>query len=165
MTPSPPSRIYLLRHARSAWAQAGERDFERPLDGEGFAEAEIIAEKAADHGYRPDRVISSTAVRCRQTAEAVRRAMDEELELVFVDELYNAPVDTYLELLRANTAISSLMIVGHNPTIEEVLERLIGTDESAGVIPIGYPTAGLAVLDQPSVSDAQFWRLTDFLTV
>lgn len=163
MNPTAPYRIYLLRHARSAWAQPGERDFDRPLDGEGYAEAEIVAEKAADRGYRPDRLISSTAVRCRQTADAIRRAIDEDLEFLFVDELYNAPIDTYFELLDTNTDIGSLMIVGHNPTIEEVLDRLVGAEESAGAIPMGYPTAGLAVLERPDIIH-QPWRLVDFLT-
>jgi len=164
MNPTVPFRLYLLRHARSAWAQPGERDFDRPLDGEGYAEAEIVAEKAAENDYRPDRLISSTAVRCRQTAEAIRRAIDEELEFVFIDELYNAPIDTYLELLDANADVRSLMIVGHNPTIEEVLDRLIGADHSASVIPIGYPTAGLAILERSSDAQEQNWRLVDFLT-
>lgn len=158
------SRIFLLRHAKSVWAQPGERDFDRPLDGEGFAEAELVAEKAADRGYRPGRVISSTAVRCRQTAEAVRRAIDEDLDLVYVDDLYNAPVDTYLELLSSNSDIESLMIIGHNPTIEETMERLIGADQAAGAIPLGYPTAGLAVLDQPHTAEGRHWRLVEFLT-
>jgi phosphohistidine phosphatase len=164
MTSSFPSRIYLLRHAKSGWAQPGERDFDRPLDGEGFAEAELVAEKAADRGYRPERVISSTAVRCRQTAEAVRRAIDEDLELAFVDDLYNAPVDVYLELLSSNGSAGSLMLIGHNPTIEEAMERLIGADEAAGAIPMGYPTAGLAVLDRPGEPTGPHWRLVDFLT-
>lgn len=164
MNPIVPFRLYLLRHAKSAWAQPGERDFDRPLDEEGFAEAEIVAEKAAELGLRPDRIISSTAMRCRQTAEAIRRAIDEELEFVFVDELYNAPVDTYLELLDANADAPSLMIVGHNPTIEEVLDRLVGPDQSASAIPLGYPTAGLAILDRSSDPQAQSWRMVDFLT-
>ena len=94
----------------------------------------------------------------------MRRALDEDLELVFVDDLYNAPVDTYLELLSANGHIESLMIIGHNPTIEEAMERLIGADETAGAIPMGYPTAGLAVLDQPASSEGRHWRLFEFLT-
>ncbi len=164
MNPTVPFRLYLLRHAKSAWAQPGERDFDRPLDEEGFAEAEIVAEKAADHGFRPDRLLSSTAVRCRQTADAIRRAFDDELEFVFIDELYNAPSDTYLELVDANADIRSLMIVGHNPTIEEVLDRLIGPDQSMSAVPMGYPTAGLAVLERVSDAQAQSWQLVEFLT-
>lgn len=158
-----PSRIYLLRHAKAAWAQPGGRDFDRPLDDEGYSEAEVVAEKAADRNYRPERVVSSTATRCRQTADAVRRALDVDMDVSFVDELYNAPVDTYLELVSTNGG-ASLMFIGHNPTIEEVLERLVGPDQATAAIPSGYPTAGLAVLDQPSATGGRYWRLVDFLT-
>jgi len=164
MNPTIPSRIYLLRHARSAWARPGERDFDRPLNDEGYAEAEIVADKAADRRYRPDRVVSSTAVRCRQTADAVRRALDEELAVTYVDELYNAPLDIYLELVSTAGTAETLMFIGHNPAIEEVFERLAGTEQTAAVIPGGYPTAGLAVLDPPSAKDDPYWRLADFLT-
>src|SRR3546814_2838064 len=89
-----PSRLYLLRHAKSSWTLPSERDFARTLDDEGFAQAEIVADKAADRNYRPDRVVSSTAVRCRQTAEAIRRAMDHEMELFFTDTLYRSEEHT-----------------------------------------------------------------------
>lgn len=159
-----PSRIYLLRHARSAWAQPGERDFDRPLDEEGFAEAEIVADKAADLRYRPVRIVSSTALRCRQTAEAMHRALNHDLELLFADELYNASYDVYLEMIASTADAESLMFIGHNPTIEEVLERLGGGGPTAAAIPAGYPTAGLAVLDRPEGSDGRYWDLVDFLT-
>ena len=56
-------RLYLLRHARAGWAAPGKADFDRTLDDQGYAEAEILAEEMADQGYRPQVVISSTAVR------------------------------------------------------------------------------------------------------
>ncbi len=159
-----PSRIYLLRHARSAWAQPGERDFDRPLDDEGFAEAEVVAERAADLRHLPVRIVSSTALRCRQTAEAVRRALDYDLEVFFADELYNASCDVYLEMIASTPDAQSLMFVGHNPTIGEVLERLAGNERAAAAIPAGYPTAGLAVLDRPQDPNGRHWNLVDFLT-
>jgi phosphohistidine phosphatase len=158
-----PSRIYLLRHAKSAWAQVGERDFDRALDREGLAEAESVAEKAAALGYRPDRLITSTALRCRQTAEVIRNAFGREFDLILADQLYNAAADTYLDLLSLENT-GSLMIVGHNPTIEEVLERLVGQEQCAGAIALGFPTAGLAVVDRPLAREQSLWRLVDFLS-
>jgi phosphohistidine phosphatase len=161
----PPSRIYLLRHAKSGWAEPGQHDFDRILDPQGYAEAELLADKAADKNYRPDLVISSTAVRCRQTVDAVRRAISETIEPQFVDELYNGPVEVYLAILTAQRNVGSVMLVGHNPTMQEVLGELIGQDRMAAAIPSGYPTAGLAVLDYqgPEGSD-KGWTLSDFLT-
>ncbi|OHV81128.1 histidine phosphatase family protein [Rhizobium sp. LCM 4573] len=162
----PPFRIYLLRHAKSGWAKPDERDFDRTLDDQGYVEAEIVADIAADRNYRPDIVICSTAVRCRQTADAIRRAMDETLEMVFVDELYNAPLATYLALLAAQEEKQSVMLVGHNPTIEEALEALVGADHMVAAIPGGFPTAGLAVIDHRGVTSGAEtgWVITDFIT-
>jgi phosphohistidine phosphatase len=162
----PPFRIYLLRHARAASARPGERDFDRPLDDEGYAEAEIVADKAADKGYTPDLVISSTAVRCRQTADAVRRAVGSTVEFRFVDELYNATLNTYVEIITSQVADNSVMLVGHNPIMEQALEILIGREAMATALPYGFPTAGLAVVDADikAGSAETVWILSDFLT-
>lgn len=161
----PPSRIYLLRHAQSAWALPGERDFDRMLDDAGYAQAEIVSERAAARKYMPELVISSTATRCRQTADAIRRAFGEELPILFVDTLYNGALDAYMEMLSTQKQSASVMLIGHNPAIETVLEALIGPDMTTAAIPGGYPTAGLAVIDHraSSASTAPRWALTDFL--
>lgn len=163
----PPYRIYLLRHAKSDWAKPGERDFDRALSNSGFAEAETVAVTASSKAYRPDLVISSTALRCRQTADAIRRNMPGSVPFRFLDELYNAPADTYFDVLSALDGVGSVMLIGHNPAMEEVLETLVGTAALQAAIPEGYPTAGLAVLDHATDSpagSAKSWRLTDFLT-
>lgn len=162
----PPSRIYLLRHARSGWADPGQSDFDRTLDNQGFAEAEIVADMAADKGYCPDILISSTAIRCRQTAEAIRRATRHALDPLFIDELYNGSLGTYLTVLEGQKSVGSIMLVGHNPTMEELLEALIGADGMVAAIPGGYPPAGLAVLDYRGEISASKtgWVLKDFLT-
>jgi phosphohistidine phosphatase len=157
----PPSRIYLLRHAEAAWAAPGQRDFDRPLSEKGYADAELVADMAADKGYRPDLLLSSTAARCRDTADAVHRAMGSTLDLRFVDELYNASPDIYLEIIDAQQAINSVMLVGHNPTMEQTLEALIGHEALCHALPTGFPTAGLVVLDYDSKSAR--WRLVDFM--
>lgn len=135
-----------MRHAEAGWAAPGQRDFDRPLNEKGYAEAETVADSAADHGYAPDLVICSTALRCRQTADAIRRVVSVDTEFSYLDELYNASADTYLAILAAQNG-RAVMIIGHNPTIEEVLERLTGHEATHNAIPGGYPTAGLAVLD------------------
>lgn len=158
----PPNRIYLLRHAKAALADPGQRDFDRPLNEKGYGDAEIIADKAADKGYRPDLLISSTALRCRETADAVYRAMGLTLEVRYVDALYNATVDNYLEIVDAQDE-AAVMLVGHNPTIEQALEALIGHEAMMSALPGGFPTSGLAVIDFDASTTT--WRLTDFLVV
>ncbi|MGQ3211750.1 MAG: SixA phosphatase family protein [Shinella sp.] len=144
---TPAFRLYILRHARAAWAQPGQSDFDRALDDDGFAEAEVIAEEAADQGYKPALIISSTAVRCRQTAEPFHRTVSEELSIEYVDSLYSGTVDAYAELAFADRPETSVMIVGHNPMIEEFFHRLVGKEIAETAVPFGFPTAGLAILD------------------
>ena len=141
----PAFRLYLLRHAHAAWAAPGQTDFDRTLDDDGFAEAEVIAEEAADQGYRPGYVLCSTATRCRQTAEPFRRTISEELPIDYIDSLYSGGLDTYAELAFSARGETSVMLVGHNPMIEEFFLSLVGKEITA--MPLGYPTAGLAILD------------------
>lgn len=144
---TPAFRLYILRHARAAWAQPGQSDFDRALDDDGFAEAEVIAEEAADQGYRPELIITSTATRCRQTTEPFQRTMGREQAIDYVDSLYSGTVETYAELAFANRQETSVMIVGHNPMVEEFFHSLVGKEIAETATPFGYPTAGLAILD------------------
>ena len=164
---TPAFRLYLLRHARAAWAEPGKTDFDRTLDDDGFAEAEVVAEEAADQGYKPALIISSTAVRCRQTAEPFHRTVSEELAIDYVDSLYSGTVDTYAELAFAERQEAALMIVGHNPMIEEFLHRLLGKEIAQAAAPFGYPTAGLAIIDfdkRPTEEDYSGACLAGFMT-
>jgi len=161
-----PRRIVLMRHAHSGAAAPGQRDFDRTLSDAGFDEAEMVADRAADKGFRPDLLISSTAVRCRQTAELLHRAFGETTELRFVDGLYNGALTTYLQLLMAQQDHACVLLLGHNPAIEETLLALAGLEAMQAVVSGGYPTAGLAVLDRRNEADRNGvdWTLTDFLT-
>lgn len=146
--PAPVFRLYLLRHAKAAWALPGQKDFDRTLDETGFADAEIVADMAADRGLVPDLVLCSTAVRCRQTAEPLRRAMAEDLDIVYIDALYSGAADVYRDIISGqDDTLSSMMVVGHNPVIEEILREILGAEETVSTIASGYPPGALAVID------------------
>ncbi|WP_426228222.1 SixA phosphatase family protein [Pararhizobium sp. DWP3-4] len=141
-------RLYLLRHAKAAWALPGQKDFDRTLDDTGFADAEIVAGMAADGGMRPDLVLCSTALRCRQTADAFRRAMTEDLDIRYVDELYAGGASVYRNVIGSqDSALSALMVVGHNPVIEEILREILSEEAVLEAAPAGYPPGALAVID------------------
>ena len=158
-----PNRIYLLRHAKSGWALPGQKDFDRTLNAQGSDEAARLADLAANRGYRPELVISSTAARCRQTADAIRCVFPVGVEFRFADSLYNSVADAYLELLKTQSSAASVMLVGHNPAIEETLEILIGSEATRAALADGYPTAGLAVLELLSSANDNSCALADFL--
>ncbi|MBP1857018.1 SixA phosphatase family protein [Rhizobium herbae] len=165
--PAPVFRLYLLRHAKAAWALPGQKDFDRTLDDAGFADAEIVADMAADRGLVPDLVLCSTAARCRQTAEAFRRAMSEDLEIRYLDALYAGGANIYRDIIGSqDDALPSLMVVGHNPVIEEILREILGEETAATAIPAGYPPGALAVVDfdtRPSDAALPPGKLTAWL--
>ncbi len=158
-------RLYLLRHAQAGWADPGGRDFDRRLTEAGQSEAAFVASAAMNNGYRPDVVFSSAAIRCRETTKILLQAFEGTPAAFYLDDMYNAQPGTYLRHAFEQQGTSSVMLVGHNPTIEAVAEALLGRDVMEASIPHGFPTAGLAVLQcsLPTKSEVQAWRLIDFL--
>ncbi len=83
-----------------------------------------MAQWLDDNDLIPDRVVSSAAVRARQTAEYVKRGLSlDESTVRFVDELYLASADLWLEELRQQDA-DRVLIVGHNPGFDDLVEGL-----------------------------------------
>jgi phosphohistidine phosphatase len=136
--------LMLLRHAK---AESGGRDHdhERVLSGKGRKQSAAVGRWLAEHGIQPDLVWCSTAARARQTWEGVAAELPSAVEAAYDRAWYVADVDDAVLLLRqAPTEVRSLMVVGHNPTIEELAGELTGQGRA-------FPTGALAVLrcDQP----------------
>ena len=144
------SRLLLLRHARAAWAEPGMRDFDRPLDASGRADADAIGAVMAQDRVLPRRVICSSARRARETWETVMRHLPIA-DVIVTDQLYITDATGYLNFIRDNDEVDSLLIVGHNPMIEDVCFALAadGKDTATGARSSGFPTCGLAVIDFP----------------
>lgn len=155
-----------MRHAQAVASVAGIRDFDRTLDDHGYAQAELAANRAADLGYIPECLISSTAVRCRQTAEIVRKALGETIDIEFIDDLYNGTPEVYATVVAGRSPARSAMLIGHNPSIDQFLEALIGKAARSAALPGGYPTGTITVLDRipAEVEASTGWSLTDIVT-
>lgn len=159
------SRIYLLRHARAGWTAPGGRDFDRTLDARGREEAARIGRIMVAKGYVPDRVLCSAAVRCRETWDIAGEDLSAG-EIVHTRDLYDAESAVYLDLIRRQAGIRSVIVVGHNPTMEETAARLLNFDDPA-TDGLRFPTAGLAVIDldgQFSEAGCAPARLDSFLS-
>ncbi|MDO9418908.1 SixA phosphatase family protein [Pararhizobium sp.] len=149
----PVFRVYLMRHGRSGWARPGQKDFDRTLDNTGVREAGYVAALAAGRNLRPDAIFSSTAMRCRQTAQLVGPVLAPDLGIIFVDALYAGPTNVYHDLI-GRQAGASVLVVGHNPMMEELLHDLAG-ESAESAIAGGFPTAGLAVIDFQTRADGK----------
>lgn len=155
------TRLFLLRHAQSAWPRPGERDFERQLDQTGREEAERIGRAAAGMDISPAMLVCSPAERCRQTAAAFMSAMEHAPHVTLDPDLYSEGPEHYLTICNGVEEGKSLMIIGHNPMIEETFNRLAGMKAANAHIPAGFPTAGLAAFTR---SGDEPWRLETLLT-
>lgn len=144
-------RLFLVRHAHAGWALPGARDFDRSLDDLGHAEAARLASAVAVNGYAPEQIICSTARRCSETLGVVTGAGSFSGTVVYTDTLYTGGCETYLGLIANAQAEGrrSLMLVGHNPMLEETANALFSRDRATAdsVLGRGFPTAGLLVVD------------------
>ena len=141
------ARLYLLRHAKAGWALPGVRDFDRPLDDTGRTDAEDIGSKMNDLGYVPDLTLCSGALRARQTLEGVAAATDTG-RVLFEDTLYITDAAGYLDLIREHCSAEAILIIGHNPMMEDLAMAISGDgqEEARGTLNAGFPTSGLAVV-------------------
>lgn len=151
-------RIYLLRHAKSAWDETGLADFQRPLAPRGARAVSKLRQHMAQTGVRPALVVCSGAVRARQTLAGVEAGLGGA-EVVAEDALYLLGGTGLLDRLRRiDAGVGSVMLVGHNPGMHALAVALLadGTDGALGQrLRAALPTGALVTLDWDSGED---WR-------
>lgn len=135
--------LLLLRHAKSSWSNDKLSDFDRPLNDRGLRDAPRMGKLIKKQDLVPDLIISSPARRAARTAELVALEMSYESDIRFTEKLYLAEPETYFELARqTDETIGILMLVGHNPGIEQAVTMLTDIEEL-------MPTAALACIRLP----------------
>lgn len=141
--------LFILRHGKAEEIAVGG-DKKRALKGRGRRDAEAMGVLIGELA-RPDLVVSSDAVRARQTAEIASEAFGYEGEIEFEPAIYSAGLDHLIALVRGlpNRA-GSVLLVGHNPTFEDLSWGLA----AEGTPPVSLPTAGFAHLE----FNAARWR-------
>jgi len=121
--------LLIMRHAKSSWHNDLLGDHDRPLNKRGKEEAPLMGNLLKQEEIVPDLIISSTAERAVATAEAVALACDYENDIRYTRQFYHADPETYLEVLRElPDEINGVMIVGHNPGMQEFVADLTGVD-------------------------------------
>lgn len=139
--------LILLRHGKSDW-NTNETDYNRPVTDRGKRGAQRIGVWLAQNGLKPDMVISSPAERARLTAQKMMKAMGETAHYIIYDErIYEAELNDLLEVLSGiSRETKRVILVGHNPGLEQLLTFLC--DEEISIPGDGklLPTAALAHL-------------------
>ena len=116
--------LLLLRHAKSSWDSAARADFDRPLAPRGIRNATRLGAYTADQDYRPDLTLCSAAQRARETAQLVL-SQNPGAQLEIRESLYHAGLATLVNSVREQPDdLARLMIVGHNPGMDQLLVYL-----------------------------------------
>lgn len=158
-------RLILMRHAKSSWADPGQRDLDRPLNKRGRRSAALIGGWLKDKGYLPEMALVSSARRTQETWAGVVAATGAA-PTTYLPELYHAAPEAMLSMLRGAAGAGTLLMLGHQPGTGAFAARLLAdppSDEGFGK----YPTAATTVI----AFDVDDWqavgwgagRLVDFV--
>lgn len=136
--------LLVLRHAKSSWDDAALDDHEQPLNKRGRRDGPRMGKLAREYRLTPDVIITSDATRARLTAKAVAETAGYAGEILLDPHLYMASAAGILSVVRTvrETKAWSVMIVGHNPGLENLVAQLTGNQQD-------LPTAALAQIVLP----------------
>ena len=135
--------LLLLRHAKSSWKDSDVDDHDRPLNKRGKKDAPRMGRLLREEDVLPDLIVASSARRCRKTAEHVIQHSGYRGETRITGELYEADASKLRAILAVlPDYVQRVLLLGHNPGMEELLESLAGA-----YTPL--TTAALAQLELP----------------
>lgn len=148
-------RLIIMRHAEADW---GLDDFNRPLTSRGHQQAPRAGAWLLEQGFVPEMLVSSAALRTRQTTTWVSEALGEKAPTASLDErLYNAPASRLLTTInRTPAGVQTLMLVAHLPGVQDATLQLARPDSDYEALvdaSYGFAPATLAVFDVPGEWD------------
>ncbi len=132
--------LYIVRHAKSSWADLSMQDIDRPLNQRGKRDAPIMSSKCIELKYIPELIITSNAKRAQETADCfIEKFGLRQSQTEVNGKLYHAPEDTYFEEAQLiDDSIASAMMFGHNPGItylaNNVSDKYIDNVPTCGVL-------------------------------
>lgn len=138
--------LLLLRHAKSDWPVDMD-DFSRPLKKRGRRAAKRVGRWLREQHLIPDIILSSPATRALTTAQRVCRQLDIDESSIICDlRIYEANAQTLLTVLKTSRHERRVLLVGHNPGLEDLLLKLIPSSVPLSANGKHLPTAALAQL-------------------
>jgi len=139
-------KLWVIRHAKSSWADPGQSDFDRPLNTRGIKDGKRMIRWMRAQPQRPEWIFSSDAARARATAEFVRDGYAvASHQLHFVHRIYEASAETLLDIVQEiPDDCPSAALVGHNPGSTEFVNSMVGN-----TVVDNLPTFGIVLLDLP----------------
>lgn len=146
-------RLYLLRHAQALNTPVGGTDFDRALSPQGLEDAAALGAAMAKQSYQPTAAIHSAA---KRTTTTFKQLDLSGISSMASEEAYDANADKIMDMIHdCDDEHESLLIVGHNPTIQELAMRLASEDSSLSYLQRlmqGYKPGTLTVFDCPCMN-------------
>jgi phosphohistidine phosphatase len=156
-------RLTLVRHAQAQPGRSDQEDWDRTLEASGERDARIMGQRLSSAGARPDRILSSPAVRAVTTASLLARELNVPGRLIRKDErLYLADARTLLAAVQElGGDAARLMLVGHNPGLTEFAdalssERSIDNLPTCSTYSLDFDIANWSELEWASGVNAEF---------
>ncbi len=143
-----------MRHATAD--SGGLRDHDRPLTDHGQNEAHRVGHWLANNERVPDRVLSSSARRCRETWFSVCAGLGRDVAVEFEDRLYNAPSEVLFDSLTDLTATAGeaqetereiVLLIAHNPGISHLALELAAESSDPIRLRSGFAPATTACFE------------------
>jgi phosphohistidine phosphatase len=144
-----PRHLFLLRHAKSSWAEPALPDHDRPLAPRGEEALARLRRYLAREGVSPALVLCSSARRALLTCDGIMPALPAETTVEIEDDLYAAPGPRLLaRLCRLDDDVPSVLMIGHNPGVHSLASMLTGAGNPGlrGQLATKFPTGGFAAL-------------------
>ncbi|MDR3573398.1 MAG: histidine phosphatase family protein [Anaerolineaceae bacterium] len=131
--------VLLMRHAKSSWKDHELPDMERPLNKRGKKDAPRLGSLLFDKELVPQMIISSPALRAKMTAETIAEKIGFKDGIHYDDCFYLAEPDVYANaLMKLPDEVERVLLVGHNPGLEGLVQILSGQVESLPAGAIAY---------------------------
>ena len=133
--------IFLIRHAKSSWDNQLLKDHQRPLNKRGLSDAPLMGERLKKQYHPPEKIISSSAQRAKETAEIIKGIWFPQKTIEFTDLLYEQPTSSILTIIQKNQKeLNSIALFLHNPTVTHLGNLLASLSIS------NIPTCGVLAL-------------------
>ncbi len=159
--------LFLMRHAKSSWKVPGLIDFDRPLNKRGKTAAPAMGRLLQSQNQVPNRIISSSACRARETAALLAESCAYPQAIELRDELYLPTPHNFCEVIAdVDDEIERLLIISHNPGSEDFLYKLTGeliTMATADIAHLAFDMESWEDIEsQTRIPLLNFWKPRDF---
>lgn len=135
-------KLIVIRHAKSAWGNENLQDFDRPLNKRGERDAPFMAQLFSETEGTPDKMVSSSALRCKTTAGIYANACGiDAKDILLKPEIYEAPLSRIIEVINNfEDEWKTVVLFGHNPGMSYLIDYLSGEM-------VQMPTNGVACIE------------------